>query len=448
MSSDSTRDRSLERLLRTKLGDEQGRALPPTDDCIDAETLAAWSDRTLPADALARIDAHLADCIRCQSLLATFAQTAPVVHAGVPFWQRWATRWIVPVAAVGTAGIAIVIWTSMHQRAMQPAEPPAQLAKATQPPPEVIVPPVPPTVVPDSALRSAAKQLQANEAVAMKKPDTQRAQRAETVAGGAPSAQTKTAATAVPSPAPPAPQPSLLPPPQPQLPPPATVAPPVGAGATAANAPAQSRVMGIAIDGVATASDKLTASVVIAEFAAGAATEAVTKTLSDTVAVGGVAGAGGGSGRGGSGGGGGRGGGGGARATPPPPPPPPPAQNAAMARQSEIAAAAVRWRIHLDGAVEKSTIGGNTWDRINFDPPNPPVTGGVAPSADVCWLIGRNGVVLRTIDGAKFQPITFPETVDLRSISAIDGLHATVATSDGRTFKTENGGLSWNPGRP
>src|SRR5689334_9234442 len=111
----------MERLLRTQLKAGGAQDLPPaTDDCLDAELLAAWSDRSLPAAEMQRLDAHVSTCVRCQSLLATFAQTQPVVHAAIPFWRRWATQWLVPIAAVGTAGIAVVIWSSTRHRAVPP----------------------------------------------------------------------------------------------------------------------------------------------------------------------------------------------------------------------------------------------------------------------------------------------------------------------------------------
>lgn len=439
MSSDSTRDRSTERLLRTRLGAGRARPAPVTDDCVDAETLAAWSDRTLPADELKRIDTHLADCVRCQALLVTFAQTEPVLHAAVPFWRRWATQWLVPIGAMGAAGILVVIWTSTHQQSAQPSAPPAQVAQAPRRP-EVIVPPVPPAVVPEPPAASVRKQVQPAEKGALaapKKADAQGASRAEPAAAARPAplptAPPPPSAATRASPPPPLAAQPVLPPPQPQFPPITMTLPGAPPPATAANAATRARSSaGVVLDAVNVAENK-TAADVIAEFAAGVKADTATSTL--------VAGAAGGRG------GGGRGTGGGARAGAAAP-----ARDAGVARQSEIATVAVRWRIRLDGSVEKTTTGGTTWNRINFNPPNPAVTGGVAPSAEVCWLIGRNGLVLRTTDGARFTPLTFPEAVDLRSIVAADGLHATVTTTDGRIFRTENGGLSWqlqeSPPRP
>jgi hypothetical protein len=71
------------------------------------------------------------------------------------------------------------------------------------------------------------------------------------------------------------------------------------------------------------------------------------------------------------------------------------------------------------------------------------ITTGSAPSADVCWMAGRNGIVLRSTDHQIWQRVTFPENVDLSTINATDARTATVVTVDGRTFSTSDGGVTW-----
>jgi photosystem II stability/assembly factor-like uncharacterized protein len=72
------------------------------------------------------------------------------------------------------------------------------------------------------------------------------------------------------------------------------------------------------------------------------------------------------------------------------------------------------------------------------------LTAGNAPSADVCWLVGRGGMVLRTIDaGRQWQRVPFPETVDITVVTASNALNATVSSADGRRFQTTDGGGSW-----
>ena len=102
----------------------------------------------------------------------------------------------------------------------------------------------------------------------------------------------------------------------------------------------------------------------------------------------------------------------------------------------------VRWRILPTNAVERSTTDGASWQPIVIDP-RATVTGGVAASSTVCWLIGRAGVVLRSVDGIHFDRVTFPEAVDLASIRSTGAAQASVTTADGRVFVTIDGGLTW-----
>jgi photosystem II stability/assembly factor-like uncharacterized protein len=67
----------------------------------------------------------------------------------------------------------------------------------------------------------------------------------------------------------------------------------------------------------------------------------------------------------------------------------------------------------------------------------------MAPSVSVCWLIGRGGVILRSVDGLRFVRVSFPEATDLAAIRATDARQATVTTADGRVFTTTDGGVSW-----
>ena len=112
------------------------------------------------------------------------------------------------------------------------------------------------------------------------------------------------------------------------------------------------------------------------------------------------------------------------------------------ALDARTTAPATRWRVLVDGRVERSLTGGATWDAIALDPATR-VTGGVAPSPMVCWLIGAGGTVLRTTDRLHFERLAFPETVDLVIVQATSELVATVITRDSRAFATADGGTSW-----
>jgi hypothetical protein len=105
----------------------------------------------------------------------------------------------------------------------------------------------------------------------------------------------------------------------------------------------------------------------------------------------------------------------------------------------------VLWRISSGRYVERSVNGGATW-RVQWTKADANVVAGSAPSADTCWLVGRGGIVLRTTDANKWQTIAPPADADFASVAAIDASSATVTTTDGRQFKTGDGGKHWTVG--
>ena len=93
--------------------------------------------------------------------------------------------------------------------------------------------------------------------------------------------------------------------------------------------------------------------------------------------------------------------------------------------------------------MQYSSTGGSQWETLEVDV-NVELTAGASPSASVCWLVGRAGTVLRTIDGRRFQRLPFPEAVDLAGVASASERAATVTASDGRVFRTADGGVTWN----
>jgi photosystem II stability/assembly factor-like uncharacterized protein len=52
--------------------------------------------------------------------------------------------------------------------------------------------------------------------------------------------------------------------------------------------------------------------------------------------------------------------------------------------------------------------------------------------------------VLLTTDGRSWRRVPFPEAADLAAVQAANAQAATITTADGRTFRTTDGGLTWN----
>jgi hypothetical protein len=107
------RDQSIERLLQQSLRTRQQDEV--TGSCLDAETLAAWVDGSLPRDVLEAAEGHVADCARCQSLLAAMARTDPAVSQPKPEYarRRW-LWWLAPLTAAAAAAAA-VLWVAVRK---------------------------------------------------------------------------------------------------------------------------------------------------------------------------------------------------------------------------------------------------------------------------------------------------------------------------------------------
>ena len=134
------------------------------------------------------------------------------------------------------------------------------------------------------------------------------------------------------------------------------------------------------------------------------------------------------------------------------PPAPAPALSGAGALQKSARPAAApleivssdpqrRWRVVATG-IEYSTDRGASWIPVRAIGTEV-ITGGMAPSGSICWLIGRAGAVLITVDGMIFAKVDLPVRVDVASIAATDARSAVVVTADGRTFRTDDSGRNW-----
>jgi photosynthesis system II assembly factor YCF48-like protein len=100
------RDQAIDRLLRQSL------KTPPTsatDACLDAETVAAWADGGLSGEALEVAQLHVADCARCQVMVAGVVRAAAKAPLPDPSPRRW-LAWLVPLTA---AAAAVAIWVAV-----------------------------------------------------------------------------------------------------------------------------------------------------------------------------------------------------------------------------------------------------------------------------------------------------------------------------------------------
>jgi hypothetical protein len=109
------------------------------------------------------------------------------------------------------------------------------------------------------------------------------------------------------------------------------------------------------------------------------------------------------------------------------------------------------WRFGRAGRIERSSDGGNTWTP-QTSPVQTDLLAGSAPSETVCWLVGRNGAIIRTTDGVNWEPVPSPpqaeengQPPDWTLVEARDALSAVIRTENGRRFSTTDGGKTWQP---
>jgi hypothetical protein len=104
----------------------------------------------------------------------------------------------------------------------------------------------------------------------------------------------------------------------------------------------------------------------------------------------------------------------------------------------------VLWRIAGGGLIERSENEGATWHGQLPDA-NAHLVAGAAPRVKVCWVVGRDGLILLTKDATKWEKIPPPIPADFIAVTAKDASSATVTTSDGLKFMTVDGGKKWKP---
>ena len=116
------RDQLVDQMLRRVMRDDA----PPQEECLDGETIAAWSEGTLRGAEASAVERHVSGCARCRALMASFIQSTPAQPVSESLWRRWHLGWAVPLA---TAATAVAIWVALPNNAATPV--PAPLASNT-----------------------------------------------------------------------------------------------------------------------------------------------------------------------------------------------------------------------------------------------------------------------------------------------------------------------------
>jgi hypothetical protein len=382
---DRERDPSMDRLLRRALQPEPGAAATP--QCVDPETLAAWADGSLSGEALAHAEQHVADCARCQAMLAAMARTVPE-NTIPPRWQVLTARWLVPFAA---AAIVLAVWVSVDRQRPETAavrSGPAAAAAEVRPAPEPINAPSlhSPDSDPSDTEPLAAYTGRQPISGTQEKESRDSAAKSRVVAPkeeakpADPPGQYSDALASPPPPAPPGPAPSPRPVSEPAK-------------------PAPTLEM---IQAIPTAPAAASPSV--------AARAAVQPGASDIIS-------------------------------------PEPAFRWRLLAPATIQRSTdggVTWTTQAMRFAGQSLLAqGRNVATANLAAPITLTTGSAA-APDVCWIVGAGGVVLLSTDGTTWQRRPFPEPVNLTGVRAVDARTAIVTTEDGRQFSTADAGATWS----
>ena len=104
------------------------------------------------------------------------------------------------------------------------------------------------------------------------------------------------------------------------------------------------------------------------------------------------------------------------------------------------------WRLAADGTVELTTDSGKKWKAVSTGA-SAQLTAGSAPSGKVCWIAGKAGTLVLTTDrGGHWKKLTTPISGDLGGVHASDAKHANIWDAANRqSFETSDAGETWKP---
>ena len=402
MTPDNRNNDPLDAVLRRAMRDRPG---PATPECADAESIAAYSDRSLAAAERERLETHFADCMRCQLMLADIAradESARVAKAAseVPWYRRW--RIAIPaLAAVAAVLVFVAIRRPANQEqrdqlvAMAKNEAPSSAvvaqAPALAPSVPAAAPSAPALVSSELAMNDARRQaLMSREA-----PQMNRAMRAP-----APVVAPESPAT------------------EPASPPPAQASNEIAMDEAKTKTGAGPRAETMGAFSAQTAHKQALASGAASMTAqSGAAAPNAPAPRSFSMAERGdfatrtVGGAPGG--------------------------PEVPVTIVSPDRS-------VTWIVGQNGMVRRRDAN-SPGLKVQNSGVSTDLVAGSAPSATVCWIVGRSGTIIRTTDGEHWELIAAPGADNLTGVSASSARDAIVTTAGGQSFATSDGGASWHP---
>jgi hypothetical protein len=449
-------DPILRRAMRAQVG-------PATPQCADAESLAAYSDRSLPTGERERLEMHFADCMRCQVLLADIARADESARSlqsasEVPWYRRWR------IAIPTLAGVAALLVFIAIRRPAREGPQNQQVAMAKHEAPVMELAETAPTVAPQSPAAESAKAPvapapasapPASNEIAMNESRTREEPKRE-----APRmhhfAQAPPAAVPAPRPVEEAGRVVAIAPAAPFVEPSAApVAQPAPVSKELASNQPQPETAQRAESMSYAATRQLSSKAATGNGAMVAAPERAAPAIAgDTVsqgetAVGSAAlGAGAGAIAGAAGGGGGSAAGYGTgnllgaapavgRSSGPEVPP-----GSGISRQIWAPDRSAVWVIGRNGTIQRYDANGAAhWQHSGV---TTDLVAGWAPSARVCWIVGRSGTIIRTTDGEHWERIGAPTTENLSAVSASSAHDVAITTASGKIFATSDGGVTWH----
>jgi hypothetical protein len=106
---------------------------------------------------------------------------------------------------------------------------------------------------------------------------------------------------------------------------------------------------------------------------------------------------------------------------------------------------AYSWRVGSNGKIEHSTDNSRTWT-LQKSGVTTDLTAGSATSGKVCWVVGKAGTVLLTTDrGKHWKQLASPTKEDLGGVNAVDDKRASIWTvSHSKSFETNDAGATWS----